>query len=82
MFGIPTLLEQGLQPDVFEEIEGLEDGHELTYIGYFKNGDPTNAMIKKVEKIETVTTIMFPNGINDYTQNWASRTALNYTFKR
>ncbi len=82
MSTLPTFIEQGLNPDLFEEITGPAEGQETTYVGYLKNGDTTKAMIKKVEKIGDITTAKFPAGHADFVHDWDQRAALNYAFKR
>ena len=55
---------------------------DLTYLGYYLNGDPTACLIKKIEKTGTVTTFQYPLGRLEYNQPWADRAILTYTFKR
>ena len=77
----PTLIEQGLQPDLIDEAIDTSDEY-LSYIGFLKNGDTTRCMIRRVWRQGTITTIMFPNGYADYVHDWAERTALNYSHRR
>ncbi|MHA7109234.1 hypothetical protein ACRTDU_03860 [Sunxiuqinia elliptica] len=78
---IPTFLEQGLQPDIFEEIE-FENGDETTYVGFFKNADASKCMIYRIQKVSQITSIMFPHGINDFVFAWDDRKVLDYSYKR
>jgi len=55
---------------------------DLTFLGYYLNGDPTACLIKKIEKSGTITTIKYPLGRLEYNQPWADRAILTYTFKR
>ncbi len=55
---------------------------DLTYLGYYLNGDPTACLIKKIEKTGTITTFKYPLGRLEYNQSWADRAILTYTFNR
>ncbi len=59
-----------------------EVSDNLTYIGYFQNGDSTLCLIKKIEKTATVTTFQFPEGKMSFDQDWAGRAGLTYNFKK
>lgn len=65
------------EADIIEEATD-----DLTYLGYYLNGDPTACLIKKIEKTGNVTTIQYPLGRLEYNQIWANRASLTYTFKR
>ena len=80
---LPTFIEQGLAPDIFEEKTAPGVGaDELTYVAYLKNGDTTKAMIKEIKKVGDVTTVKYPNGRADFVHDWASRTIHNYEFRK
>ena len=55
---------------------------DLTYLGYYLSGDSTQCLIKKIERTGSVTTIQYPLGRLEYSQIWANRASLTYTFKR
>ncbi len=55
---------------------------DLTYLGYFQNGDPTKALIKKIEKTGTITTFMYAGGLLNFDQDWVNRAVLTYSYKR
>lgn len=72
-----ALMQAAREADIFDEVTD-----DLTYLGYFKNGDSTKCLVKKIEKVGTITTITFPGGLLNPDQDWAGRAALNYNFKR
>jgi hypothetical protein len=65
------------EADIFDEVT-----EDLTYLGYFKNGDSTKCLIKKIEKVGTATSITYPGGLCNPDQDWADRAILSYTYKR
>ncbi|MGD9930129.1 MAG: hypothetical protein AB7U05_08925 [Mangrovibacterium sp.] len=77
MSKLSTLIEQGLTPDLIDEVTD-----DLTYVGYLQRGDTTKCMIKRVEKTGTVTTIMYPNGYADFNYNWADRATITYAHRK
>ena len=80
---LATFIEQGLKPDIVEELSAPGVGiKELTYIAFLKNGDTTKAMIKEVKKVGDVTTVKYPNGHDDFVHDWAARAGYNYEFRR
>ena len=72
-----ALLQSSREADIIDEATD-----DLTYLGFFQTGDSTKCLIKKIEKVGTVTTIKYPAGSVDFNQNWLQRTALTYLHKR
>ena len=55
---------------------------DLLYVGYAVTGTATTAPSWKIKKIETtggVTSVLFANGVADYTNIWSMRASLTYS---
>lgn len=76
MSNLRTIIEQGLEPDLIDEVS-----ENLTYIGYLKPGTDL-CLIKRIQKTDTVTTFMYPHGHFDFAYDWAERADYNYAHKR
>ena len=72
-----ALMQSVREADIIDEVTD-----DLTYLGYYLNGDPTACLIKKIEKTGTITTFKYPLGRLEYNQSWADRAILTYTFNR
>jgi hypothetical protein len=72
-----ALIQAAREADVIDEVTD-----DLTYLGFFFNGDQTRSLIKKIEKVGTVTTFQYPEGRVEAVFNWADRAELNYLFKK
>ena len=73
----PALMQSAREADIIDEATD-----DLTYLGYYLNGDSTACLIKKIEKTGTITTFKYPLGRLEYDQSWANRALLTYNFKR
>lgn len=71
-----TTTEQGLAPDVIDEVD-----ENTTYLGFFQPGT-SNCLIKRILKVDTITTIQYPNGQYDFIHDWDQRTVYNYSFRK
>lgn len=76
MSSLPTLIEQNMSADLIDEADD-----NTVYFGFLKPGT-NNCMIKRMLKAGTVTTVMYPDGINDFVYDWASRAGYNYLHLR
>jgi hypothetical protein len=80
-----TLIQQGYSPSAVHEVPAtdLPEGvQELTYIGYFKHGNPNEAIIQRVQKTVNETTFMFPYGQFLFNFDWDERTAYPYEYRK
>lgn len=71
---LPTLLEQGLAPDVIDDTNPDD-----IYLGYFKynsDNDPNHCLIKRIKKVDGITHIKYPFGRFDFNRDWAERASL------
>lgn len=63
-----TLIQQGYMPSITDDVPAdalpeLPEGvQEITYVGYFKDGNPLNAIIQRVMKVGRITHIQYPFG--------------------
>lgn len=75
---LSTALEQGLTPDIIDETN--PDDIYLGYFKYNKVTDPNYCAIKRVTKVDGITTIVFPFGRFDFVFDWDTRATLEYRF--
>lgn len=68
MTGVPTLVLSTLKPNLVDEVSDT-----ITYLGFAKRGDRTKCAIIKIEKTDTVTEFLCPNGQFSYDFDWNNR---------
>ena len=80
-----TLIQQGYSPSAVHEVPAADlpaGVDELTYIGYFANGDPEKAVIQEIAKSANITTFRYPFGQFDFKFDWNERTAYVYDYRK
>jgi hypothetical protein len=71
------MVQDGRQPDIVDEVTD-----SVTYLGFLNNGDLSQALICKIEKIGDVTTRKYADGNLIADADWNNRGNLTYLFKR
>lgn len=77
---IPSHILLQLDSDLVDEAND-----NTVYLGYLKPGTVPGqgkCRIIRKQKTDTVTTTMFPNGIDDFEHEWNARTGLNYLHRK
>lgn len=76
---LPTILENGLTPDIIDET----DPNDM-YVGFFDFNavtTPNHCAIKRITKVDGITTIKFPVGRFDFVFDWDKRATYTYRFR-
>lgn len=82
---LPTIIEQGLQPLLIDEVasESLPEGvSEQTYLAIPLRGDTTKCILQRIQKTGTVTRIEVPHGQHDFKWSWDLRTDYMYELRK
>lgn len=77
-FTLPTILEQGLTPDIIDETDAND-----VFVGFYKydaTNNPNICALKRITKAtesgKIITRIRFPFGQFDYTFDWDERNTI------
>jgi hypothetical protein len=77
-----TLIQQGYMPSITDDVptaELPEGVNSIKYIGYFKDGNPSTAIIERIEKSGRFTYIRYPFGQKMPKFDWDERE--NYPYE-